>query len=150
MCRRAQEPALGQWTIPSGFLECGETLEEGAARETMEETGVAIDPAQLQLCSIMNVTVVDQVIIKFRTHVTTKPRTVPGAECLEVAFLSEEDIPAPQFAWREALDSEPRQFFDELKSGEFSIRLITIASKEGRGFKSRRYRVKSTHGEDKA
>ena len=81
MCRRAQQPALGKWMVPSGFLECGETLEEGAARETLEETGVALDPTQLQLCSIMNMTIVDQVAITFRTVLTSEPLTRPGAEC---------------------------------------------------------------------
>src|ERR1700692_4622421 len=54
MCRRSQEPARGQWVLPSGFLECGETLEQGAARETFEETGVSLDPNQLDLASIIN------------------------------------------------------------------------------------------------
>src|SRR5579862_3583106 len=34
MCRRAQEPGRGQWAPPAGFLECRETLQQGAARET--------------------------------------------------------------------------------------------------------------------
>jgi len=62
MCRRSQEPAIGQWVLPSGFLECGETLEQGAARETFEETGVSLDPNQLDLASIINITAIDQVI----------------------------------------------------------------------------------------
>src|SRR6202012_3670586 len=37
MCRRAIEPRLGFWTLPAGYLELGETLEEGAAREALEE-----------------------------------------------------------------------------------------------------------------
>src|ERR1700691_1515353 len=52
MCRRAQDPARGQWTVPLGFLERGETLEEGVARETFEETGIIINPAARGLCSI--------------------------------------------------------------------------------------------------
>jgi len=33
MCRRALEPGLGKWVVPSGFLEVGESLEQGAVRE---------------------------------------------------------------------------------------------------------------------
>jgi ADP-ribose pyrophosphatase YjhB (NUDIX family) len=148
MCRRSQEPALGQWIIPSGFLECGETLEEGAARETLEETGVVIDPARLELSSVMNMTIVDQVAITFRTEVDTRPELVPGAECLEVAFMTEHDIPPAEFAWREAMGTLPPRVFGELRSREYSIRLVSIATAHGAGFKSRRYKIQSTAGED--
>jgi len=40
--RRAGEPALGEWSIPGGVLELGETLRQGAAREALEETGIAV------------------------------------------------------------------------------------------------------------
>lgn len=39
LCKRNIEPRLGKWTLPAGFLEMGETLAEGAARETREEAG---------------------------------------------------------------------------------------------------------------
>ncbi|HUF20007.1 MAG TPA: NUDIX hydrolase, partial [Burkholderiales bacterium] len=37
LCRRAIAPRVGFWTVPAGFMELGETLAEGAARETLEE-----------------------------------------------------------------------------------------------------------------
>ncbi|MEZ5435951.1 MAG: NUDIX domain-containing protein [Pseudomonadales bacterium] len=39
LCKRAIEPRLGFWTLPAGFLELGESVAEGAARETDEEAG---------------------------------------------------------------------------------------------------------------
>src|SRR3954453_16023330 len=42
LCLRAIEPRRGFWTLPAGYLEHGETLEEGAAREAEEEAGAAI------------------------------------------------------------------------------------------------------------
>ena len=42
LVRRANEPGRGRWTYPGGHLEMGETLEEGALRETREETGLAV------------------------------------------------------------------------------------------------------------
>lgn len=143
MCRRAHTPARGQWTVPSGFLECGETLEEGAARETFEETGVVIDPGKVELSSIMNITSIDQISIAFRIELATKPDLKPGAECLEVAFVSEEEISGQQLAWREALGSAPRRFFNELRSRNFSIKLMTSGSNQGVGFKSREYKLES-------
>ena len=37
LCRRAIEPRRGFWTIPAGYMELGETAEEGALREAWEE-----------------------------------------------------------------------------------------------------------------
>ncbi|MGH9348972.1 MAG: NUDIX hydrolase [Vicinamibacterales bacterium] len=46
LIRRRYEPLAGQWSLPGGTLELGETLEAGTAREMFEETGleVAIGP----------------------------------------------------------------------------------------------------------
>ncbi|HLY97102.1 MAG TPA: NUDIX hydrolase, partial [Sideroxyarcus sp.] len=37
LCRRAIEPRRGYWTVPAGFMENGETLQQAAARESREE-----------------------------------------------------------------------------------------------------------------
>ncbi len=42
LVQRKNEPAAGQWAIPGGKLEYGETLKQAAERETFEETGVRI------------------------------------------------------------------------------------------------------------
>src|SRR5687767_7561197 len=42
--QRAIEPSLGKWTFPGGFLELGERVEDGARRETLEETGLDVVP----------------------------------------------------------------------------------------------------------
>ncbi|GAC1637460.1 MAG: NUDIX hydrolase [Candidatus Acidiferrum sp.] len=42
LIRRGSEPLLGQWSIPGGTLELGETLQEGVARELLEETGIVV------------------------------------------------------------------------------------------------------------
>jgi ADP-ribose pyrophosphatase YjhB (NUDIX family) len=43
LIRRRHEPLAGHWTIPGGTLDLGETLESGAAREALEETGLLVD-----------------------------------------------------------------------------------------------------------
>jgi 8-oxo-dGTP diphosphatase len=43
MIRRGREPRIGQWSIPGGKQELGETWQETAVREVLEETGVEID-----------------------------------------------------------------------------------------------------------
>jgi mutator protein MutT len=42
LVQRAQDPLAGQWTIPGGAVEVGETLKEAVARELMEETGLEV------------------------------------------------------------------------------------------------------------
>jgi 8-oxo-dGTP diphosphatase len=47
LIRRGSEPLLGEWSIPGGTLELGETLEEGVARELSEETGLQVRVLEL-------------------------------------------------------------------------------------------------------
>ena len=43
LVRRATEPLKGEWSVPGGALELGEKLRDGAARETLEETGLKVE-----------------------------------------------------------------------------------------------------------
>ena len=47
LVRRGTEPARGEWTIPGGLLEAGETLAEGVARELLEETALTVRVVEL-------------------------------------------------------------------------------------------------------
>ena len=42
LVKRVAEPNRGRWSVPGGALETGETVEAGAVRETLEETGVVV------------------------------------------------------------------------------------------------------------
>ncbi len=45
--RRAGEPLAGEWSVPGGVLELGETLRQGAVREAHEETGLRVEAGEL-------------------------------------------------------------------------------------------------------
>ena len=47
LIRRGIEPGRGLWAPPGGFLEVDETVTEGAARETLEETGLLVVPGRI-------------------------------------------------------------------------------------------------------
>ena len=44
LAERGREPLKGYWSLPGGAVEVGETLEQAVRRETLEETGLEIDP----------------------------------------------------------------------------------------------------------
>lgn len=47
LVKRAQAPLLGEWSIPGGMLEVGETLRQAAVREVLEETGLTVEVGEL-------------------------------------------------------------------------------------------------------
>ncbi|MGA7382993.1 MAG: NUDIX hydrolase [Terriglobales bacterium] len=47
LVKRGHPPLAGEWSIPGGVLEVGETLREAAVREALEETGLTVEPADL-------------------------------------------------------------------------------------------------------
>lgn len=44
LTRRANPPSQGEWSLPGGMLELGETLQVGVVREVLEETGILVEP----------------------------------------------------------------------------------------------------------
>jgi 8-oxo-dGTP diphosphatase len=47
LIRRGTAPLLGEWSLPGGVLECGETLREAVVREAREETGLVVETDEM-------------------------------------------------------------------------------------------------------
>jgi 8-oxo-dGTP diphosphatase len=47
LIRRGQPPLLGEWSLPGGVLECGETLRAAVIREALEETGLVVETGEM-------------------------------------------------------------------------------------------------------
>ncbi len=86
LCRRAIEPRLGFWTVPAGFMENGETMQQAAARECREEAMAEVEVGSL--LAVVNVTRANQVHVMFRAKLL-EPKFAPGPESLEVGLYDE-------------------------------------------------------------
>ena len=122
LCRRAIEPRLGLWTLPAGFMENGETLADGAARETLEEANARVDIGGLY--TVISLPHISQVYVMFRA--TLRDRGFgPGPESLEVRLFREDEVPWERLAFR-TIARTLRTFFLDRRDGAFPLRLSTI------------------------
>jgi ADP-ribose pyrophosphatase YjhB (NUDIX family) len=96
LCRRAIEPRVGLWTFPAGFMEVGESTEEAAARETMEEAHADIQIHSL--LGLFSLPHVSQVYVVYRAHLQNMGFK-PGPESLEVELVALPDIPWDELAF---------------------------------------------------
>jgi ADP-ribose pyrophosphatase YjhB (NUDIX family) len=83
LCLRNIEPRKGKWTLPAGFMELGETVAEGALRETQEEAGAQIE--MLDLFTLMNVVRVGQVHFFFRARLLTSHSEPCAKPCAAIS-----------------------------------------------------------------
>lgn len=99
MCRRAIEPRQGFWTLPAGYMELGETLEEGAIREAREEAEAIITIHGI--LGIYDLARTGQVQIIFLAGFTdpVDPAFGPGLESLEVQLFQWDEIPWDEVAF---------------------------------------------------
>ncbi|EPG64870.1 NUDIX hydrolase [Leptospira wolffii] len=96
LCKRAIEPRKGYWTLPAGFLENKETVEEGAARETEEEANAKIDI--LRLHSVYSIPHISQIYMFFLANLIDGTfSTSPESE--EVKLFHPHEIPWDEIAF---------------------------------------------------
>jgi len=96
LCKRAIEPRYGKWTLPAGFMENGETVQQAAERETMEEALARV--SDVRLFGMFDIPHVNQVYVMFHGRMP-EHEFGPGAESLCCELVSEEQIPWEQLAF---------------------------------------------------
>jgi ADP-ribose pyrophosphatase YjhB (NUDIX family) len=90
LLRRGIEPGYGSWAQPGGFLEVDETVSEGAIRETLEETGLLVEPGRIiGLYSRLEAAVV---VLVFEARIVSGSFR-PNPEALEIEAFLPDRIP---------------------------------------------------------
>ena len=94
MVRRGNQPGYGLWSMPGGYVDRGEVVEEAAAREVLEETGLKVEVHQLVgLYSEAG----HPVIVAAFAALELGGQLKTGPETLDVGFFSPEDLPPLAF-----------------------------------------------------
>jgi NADH pyrophosphatase NudC (nudix superfamily) len=123
-------------------MESSETLEEAAARETLEETGVRLDPRELRLYGVAMLPHISEIYVGFLAKVAGSPELVSDSECTEVGFFGEADLPWSELAYAD-IGVYLREYFSERRSGAHVFHYGCI---ENARVVSRAYRI--AHVED--
>ncbi len=122
LCRRAIEPRYGLWTLPAGFLENGETLVGGAARETHEEANARVEVGKLY--TVISLPHISQIYMMFRARLLDR-EFGPGTESLEVRLFGEAEIPWEILAFR-TIGRTLRNYFLDRKLGAFPTHVSAL------------------------
>jgi ADP-ribose pyrophosphatase YjhB (NUDIX family) len=94
LVRRANEPELGRWSFPSGYVDRGESVEDAAVREVKEETGLDVEVSGfVGLYSRSGSTVV----LAVYTALVRGGALTPGPEVTEVAEFDPDELPPLPF-----------------------------------------------------
>jgi ADP-ribose pyrophosphatase YjhB (NUDIX family) len=122
LCKRAIEPRFGLWTLPAGFLENGETLMNGALRETMEEAHARVELGALY--TVISLPQINQVYIMFRSRLLDLDFG-PGAESLDVRLFEERDVPWEALAFR-TITRTLRNYFRDRRQRAFGLHVSAL------------------------
>ncbi len=123
ICRRAIEPRRGYWTVPAGFMEVGETLQEAAARECHEEALARV--AVGSPLAIVHVLHAEQVHVLFRARLTD-PAFGVGLESLETVLCAEGEIPWQDIAFA-SVEFALRRYLADRAAGREDLHFHTLA-----------------------
>ncbi len=117
LCKRAIEPYKGKWTLPAGFMENLETVEQAAQRETLEEAEAEVEITGL--CAVYSIPHISQVYMLFHGPIKDGYFS-PGPESLETALYAEKEIPWNDLAFP-VITRTLKTYFDDRRKGKITL-----------------------------
>tara|TARA_B100001063_G_scaffold68952_2_gene63052 strand:- start:548 stop:1081 length:534 start_codon:yes stop_codon:yes gene_type:complete len=117
LCKRAIEPRVGLWTVPAGFLENGESLLQGAWRETKEETQADVD--MKDILTIFNIPQINQIYVIYRADIEDNSFG-PTSESLDVQLFSYDEVPWEELAFP-FVPKTINHYYECLKTKKFNL-----------------------------
>ena len=118
LCKRNIEPRFGRWTLPAGFMENAETLQEGAIRETFEETG---SKAKIKMAySMFSLPHINQVHMFFLADLLDD-NYGPTFESSDVRLFDIDEILWDEIAFP-TVKKTLEYYIEDLKKGDFIFR----------------------------
>lgn len=117
LCKRAIEPRVGLWTVPAGFLENGESLLQGAWRETKEETQAEVD--MKEILTIFNIPQINQIYVIYRADIEDNSYG-PTSESLDVQLFSYDEVPWEELAFP-FVPKTINHYYECLKTKKFNL-----------------------------
>ena len=120
LCLRDIEPRAGFWTLPAGFMECSETMSDGASRETWEEACARVELIE-PVYALVDIPHISQIHVFFRANIVEQngaPPFAAGQETAAVQLFALDEIPWDKIAFssvRFALQS----YINDVQTGQF-------------------------------
>lgn len=130
LCRRAIEPRRNYWTLPAGFMENGETTEQGAARETWEEAMARAD--DMALYRVYDVPYINQVYMFYRCRIADGQYGV-GPESLDTRLFAPADIPWDELSFPSVYRALASYLCDREAGNAFPVQVETILRRRDAG-----------------
>ncbi|MFH1010626.1 MAG: NUDIX hydrolase [bacterium] len=97
LVQRAVQPGKGDWCLPGGFIEAGETVSDAVIREMREETGLTCHPLEvLDVCSDLGGFYGDIVVVCYRAE-TVGGELKAGDDAMSLAFFPADNVPRLAF-----------------------------------------------------
>jgi 8-oxo-dGTP pyrophosphatase MutT (NUDIX family) len=114
--KRATPPYEGRWGMPSGYVECGETVEEAASRELFEETQLILAAEKFSVYGITSVPAISQIYITLAAPMPSMNFQITPEVC-DIRLASESEMADAQFAYPPGVEPWVHTIYERVRAG---------------------------------